>query len=153
MMQIGIHEATGSRESSESGDCAGVTCAAEVAQALSLLGARWAAPVLVAMRSAKGPTRFRELQRRVGGISQKELAKQLASFVRHGMADRRGPLPSDRGVEYALTDMGIALLRGLDGLGRHLKAPIETSARERPTPRSATWVDVLDRRLASRDLR
>jgi DNA-binding HxlR family transcriptional regulator len=108
--------------------CEGRSCEQEVARAISLVAGRWAVPVLEALVFAGAPVRFRELQRRVGGISQKELSRQLAAFVHHGIAHRRADALHPTRVDYSLTPRGHALLGQMDQLGRWLLDP----ARERP---------------------
>ena len=103
----------------ESPYCAGSSCEAEIARALSLVATRWAIPVLEALVFADEPLRFRELQRCVvGGISQKELTRQLTSFVHHGIALRHEVQGPGARVDYVLTERGSALLEQMDALGQ-----------------------------------
>ncbi|HJV61044.1 MAG TPA: helix-turn-helix domain-containing protein [Albitalea sp.] len=102
--------------------CAGSSCEVDIARAVTLVAGRWAVPVLEALVFANGPLRFRELQRRVAGISQKELTRQLTSFVHHGVALRHAIEGPGARVQYELTPHGRGLLAQMDALGRWLRA-------------------------------
>jgi DNA-binding HxlR family transcriptional regulator len=101
--------------------CEGLSCEPEITRALALVAGRWAVPVLEAMVFADGPVRFRELQRRIGAISQKELSRQLTSFVHHAVVNRRAIQGPGARVDYVLTPRGRALLGQMDALGRWVR--------------------------------
>ncbi|RZJ07771.1 MAG: transcriptional regulator [Rubrivivax sp.] len=124
--------------------CGGQSCANEVSRAVRLLSGRWSVPVLEALCMAPGSvSRFRELQRRIPGISQKELTRQLSMLVNVGVARRESDLNNTRRVHYQLTPRGHALLKHMDELGQWIKAsntPI--SVRSEPPalhPLQAAW--------------
>lgn len=98
--------------------CGGRSCAPEVAHALALVTDKWAVPVLEALVLHAGDSRFRELQRRVGVITQKELSRQLTRLVHHGVVGRDSDPLHPRHVRYRLTPHGQALLAQLDLLGQ-----------------------------------
>jgi DNA-binding HxlR family transcriptional regulator len=101
--------------------CAGESCEFEVARTIALIAGRWAVPIMEALYFAGEPVRFRALQRLVGSITQKELARQLTLFVHHGVLRRREQEGSRTAVDYALTPRGLALLKQMDALGRWAK--------------------------------
>ncbi len=98
--------------------CNGVSCEQMIAQTLALISGRWAVAVLEALHFAGGPVRFRELQRRVGGITQKELSRQLTRFVHHRVVHRRADALHATRVDYELSARGRDLLAQLDALGQ-----------------------------------
>lgn len=98
--------------------CEGRSCEQEITRAIALVSGRWAVPVLEALVFAPGPLRFRQLQRQVAGLSQKELSRQLTRFVHHGIVQRRAELQNPARVDYALTGRGRELLQRLDHIGR-----------------------------------
>ncbi|MFE6307695.1 winged helix-turn-helix transcriptional regulator [Nocardiopsis changdeensis] len=65
---------------------------------------KWGVLVLVALR--EGPLRWSELLRRIGGVSEKMLARTLRSFEAEGLVlrDARPVVPPH--VEYSLTEAG-----------------------------------------------
>lgn len=65
---------------------------------------KWGVLVLVALR--RGPLRWSELLRSIGGVSEKMLARTLRSFEAEGLVlrDARPVVPPH--VEYSLTDAG-----------------------------------------------
>jgi DNA-binding HxlR family transcriptional regulator len=131
--------------------CAGASCAQEVARAVSVLAGRWAVPVLEALYFAPGTaSRFRELQRRVSGISQKELSRQLTAFVNAGVAQRNQGQAGPRQVAYSVTPRGRQLLAHMDALGQWARAavgpatlaPLAAADAVRPPPR-VSWLSPL----------
>jgi len=113
--------------------CGGASCAQEVGRALQALSGRWAFAVLEAIYLAGGRGRFRELQRRIGGISQKELARHLSSLGEHGLV-RRVAAEDGRAVHHELTAEGLDLLARVQALGEWSR---EREQREREF---APWV-------------
>ncbi|MEU5874081.1 helix-turn-helix domain-containing protein [Glycomyces sp. NPDC047369] len=74
---------------------------------LDRIGDKWS--VLVIVELAKGPKRFRELQRAVPGISQRMLAFTLRRLGRDGLVDRTVFPTNPPQVEYRLTAIGASL--------------------------------------------
>jgi DNA-binding HxlR family transcriptional regulator len=148
-MPIGIHKTTSTEaDARPAGDyCNGASCATEVTRALGLVTGRWAVPVLEAMYFARGPVRFREIQRRIGAISQKELTRQLSKLAHHGVAVRRSLPGASQRVEYELSAHGISLMRQLDALGKWVQAADHSAHASRasggPAKRAASWLDAL----------
>jgi DNA-binding HxlR family transcriptional regulator len=81
---------------------------------LDLIANKWTAIVVFAL--ARGTFRFGELQREVGGISQKVLTSTLRDLERDGLVKRRVyPVVPPR-VEYSLTPLGETLTEPLTAL-------------------------------------
>lgn len=76
-------------------------------QTLDLIDDKWVIAVMyVLSRSTK---RYGELQREIGGISQRMLTRTLRNLERNGLVSRKVyPVVPPR-VEYSLTDLGEAL--------------------------------------------
>src|SRR5947199_3256779 len=62
--------------------------------------------------------RYAELQRAIGGISQKMLTQTLRSLERDGLVQRRVHPVVPPKVEYSLTKLGRTLIEPLQGLFR-----------------------------------
>ncbi|MDT0328460.1 winged helix-turn-helix transcriptional regulator [Nocardiopsis lambiniae] len=71
---------------------------------LGEITSKWGVLVLIAL--ADGPLRWSGLLRRIGGVSEKMLARTLRSFEAEGLVlrDARPVVPPH--VEYSLTDAG-----------------------------------------------
>lgn len=87
----------------------------EVAQTLSLVGDKWA--VLVIMLLSKGPRRFNELRRVIGGISQRMLTLTLRDLEREGLVTRTQFPTIPPRVDYELTELGRSLQEPVMALG------------------------------------
>jgi DNA-binding HxlR family transcriptional regulator len=92
-----------------SGDCRAVS------DVLSRIGDKWT--VLVVNLMGKGPKRFNEMKREVGGISQRMLTLTLRGLERDGLVTRSVYPTVPPRVEYALTDLGRSLLAPVRELG------------------------------------
>jgi DNA-binding HxlR family transcriptional regulator len=85
-------------------------------QALSTIADKWVAIVVYALSS--GTKRFGELQRTIGGVSQKMLTQTLRNLERDGLVERTVfPVVPPR-VEYRLTPLGNTLCEPLGALCR-----------------------------------
>jgi DNA-binding HxlR family transcriptional regulator len=76
-------------------------------QVLDRIGDKWTALVIGLLES--GPHRFSELQRSIGGISQKMLTQTLRNLERDGLVTRTLYPEVPPRVEYALTPLGHTL--------------------------------------------
>ncbi|MBV8234046.1 MAG: helix-turn-helix transcriptional regulator [Planctomycetaceae bacterium] len=85
-------------------------------RAMELVAHKWTIHILFALHEAGGPVRFRELQRRVAPITQKELTKRLRDLERSGLVGRRVYAEVPPRVEYRLTELGSTLIPALTGL-------------------------------------
>jgi len=85
-----------------------------VREVLDRIGDRWS--VLVVVELAKGPRRFRELERAVSGISQRMLTLTTRHLCRDGLATRTVYPTSPPQVEYALTATGRSLATAIGAL-------------------------------------
>ena len=82
---------------------------------LSRVGDKWT--VFVVGLLSKGPVRFNELRRTIGGISQRMLTLTLRGLERDGLVTRTVfPIIPPR-VDYALTALGRDLLEPVSALG------------------------------------
>lgn len=76
-------------------------------QVLDLIANRWTALVIGLLEDE--PKRFSQLQRQIGGISQKMLAQTLRDLARNGLVTRTVYAEVPPRVEYALTPLGKTL--------------------------------------------
>ncbi len=74
---------------------------------------RWPSLVLVSL--LERPSRFAATARAVGGISDRMLARTLATLVADGLVSRH-ELGSSQHVEYELTAAGVRVARALRGV-------------------------------------
>ena len=79
------------------------------------MGDKWA--VLVIMFLSKGPRRFNELKRVIGGISQRMLTLTLRELEREGLVTRTLFPTIPPRVDYELTDLGRSLQEPVMALG------------------------------------
>src|SRR5438093_13639908 len=94
---------------------AGDSCRA-VASVLARVGDKWS--VFVIMTLIGGPQRFNELKRTIGGISQRMLTLTLRGLERDGLVTRTVFPTIPPRVDYELTDLGRALSKPVEALGR-----------------------------------
>jgi DNA-binding HxlR family transcriptional regulator len=85
-------------------------------QAMELVAHKWTIHIVFALHEAGAPARFRELQRRVAPITQKELTKRLRALEQSGLVSRRVYAEVPPRVEYRLTELGLTLIPALTGL-------------------------------------
>ena len=81
-----------------------------------LIAHKWTVTIIHHLYKARGPVRFRQLQRLVDPITQKELTKRLRQLERSGLVDREVFAEVPPRVEYRLTDLGATLISALAGL-------------------------------------
>jgi DNA-binding HxlR family transcriptional regulator len=90
--------------------------ACESRQVLDLVADKWSAIIVCIL--ARRRLRYSELQRSVGGISQKMLTQTLRRLERDGLIQRFvHPVVPPR-VEYALSELGETLVEPLQALCR-----------------------------------
>jgi len=94
----------------ETSDCRGV------ASILARVGDKWS--VFVITMLGNGPRRFNEIKRMVGGISQRMLTLTLRGLERDGLVTRTVFPTIPPRVDYELTDLGRALCKPVEALGR-----------------------------------
>jgi DNA-binding HxlR family transcriptional regulator len=85
------------------------TCGLDVA--LAVVGGKW--KPLILFHLAKGPRRFGELRRLVGGISEKVLIQQLKELESDAILDRADYREIPPRVEYSITEFGRSLADAL----------------------------------------
>src|SRR5438067_10620882 len=83
---------------------------------LDRIADKWTALVIQIL--ASGTMRYAELQRAIGGISQKMLTQTLRSLEREGLVQRRVYPVVQPKVEYSLTKLGRTLIEPLHALCR-----------------------------------
>ena len=80
-------------------------CPVEVT--LQLTGTKW--KVLIIRELLESTKRFSELQRSIGGVSQKVLTANLRTMEECGLVNRKVYAEVPPRVEYSLTDLGRSL--------------------------------------------
>lgn len=97
---------------------------------------KWGMLVMLAL--AVRSSRYAELRRRVGGVSERMLALTLRTLEEDGFVSRRdyGEVPPR--VEYSLTPLGRGLAQQLEALGRWIatNTPRVLAAREKHRQRN-----------------
>jgi len=83
---------------------------------LDLVADKWAVIVIYVL--ARGTRRFGELQRAVGGVSQKMLTQTLRGLERDGLVERKVYPQVPPRVEYSLSPLGETLVEPLSALCR-----------------------------------
>jgi DNA-binding HxlR family transcriptional regulator len=81
-------------------------------QLLDRLGDKWTALAITVL--GRGPRRFGELRRELGGVSQKVLTELVRSLERDGFFSRHVLARAPLQVEYRLTPLGLSLAELLD---------------------------------------
>lgn len=100
-----------------------------VAQALDLVGERWA--LLVVRELLPGPKRFTDLRAQLHGVSPNVLSQRLEELEAATVIERRYLPPPAASHVYALSPRGRELepiVRGLARFGRHCPPPADASA-------------------------
>lgn len=93
----------------------GVLPACPVEVALMVIGSKWKVLIVRDLLSS-GTMRFKELQRSIGGVSQKMLTSSLRSLEACGLVRRQVFAEVPPRVEYSLTDLGLTLKPVLEAL-------------------------------------
>jgi DNA-binding HxlR family transcriptional regulator len=87
-----------------------------VGEILGQIGGKWT--VLIINRLGRGPMRFSEIKRQIGGISQKVLTETLRELEMDGFVTRTVTPSIPPRVDYELTELGQDLRGPLDVLGK-----------------------------------
>ncbi|MGN0096938.1 MAG: winged helix-turn-helix transcriptional regulator [Corynebacterium sp.] len=85
-------------------------CGESVRRTLDVIGGKWS--MLILWELLQEECRYAELQRRVGGISQKVLSSELKSLVAAGLVEREVKATVPPQVTYRITERG----RSLEGV-------------------------------------
>lgn len=84
---------------------------------LQLIAHKWSVRILQILLHAENNTiRFGQLQKKLSGISQRELTKHLREFEKAGIVERTVYPEVPPRVEYRLTETGHSLLKPIDEL-------------------------------------
>ena len=86
-----------------------------ISDVLARVGDKWS--VLAVTRLGERPLRFNELRRSIGGISQRMLTLTLRGLERDGLITRTVFPTIPPRVDYALTPLGLDLLKPVSALG------------------------------------
>lgn len=109
---------------------------------------KWTLVVVLHLRHET--MRFSELQRDIGGISQKALTQTLRALERDGFVSRTSYATIPPRVDYALTDLGHEALKAFEAFeafaARHWQSVLE--ARALFDARDAGAVDILSASIA-----
>ncbi len=92
-------------------------------QVLELIANKWTALVIHAL--GRGTRRYSELQRQIGGVSQKMLTQTLRRLERDGLVERKVyPVVPPR-VEYSLSPLGQTLIKPLRAICKWSEAHLD----------------------------
>lgn len=91
-------------------------------EVLDRIGDKWTALIIGVLE--EGTMRFSDIQRRIGGISQKMLTQTLRSLERDGLITRTVYPEVPPRVEYALTPLGATLTQALAAIRHWAEANI-----------------------------
>lgn len=80
----------------------------QVEDAMGLIGSRWRPAIMFAL-IVEGTQRFSQLRRRIPGVSQRMLTKQLRGLERAGLVKREFFESVPPRVEYSATPLGRTL--------------------------------------------
>ncbi|GAB4529029.1 MAG: helix-turn-helix domain-containing protein [Anaerolineae bacterium] len=92
-------------------------------QVLDRISDKWTALIIGVLE--EGTMRFSDIQRRIGGISQKMLTQTLRQLERDGLVTRTVYAEVPPRVEYTLTPLGASLTEALATLRYWAEANIE----------------------------
>lgn len=90
--------------------------AAATSETLRVLEGKWKIVIIVQLFAAKVPLRFSELEKRIEGVNQKMLIQQLKELEKDGIVTRTVYPQVPPKVEYALSEMGVALGPSIEAL-------------------------------------
>jgi DNA-binding HxlR family transcriptional regulator len=86
---------------------------------LGLIANKWSVRILSSLLQAESRTmRFSQLQKSLGGITQRELTKHLREFEKAGIVKRTVYPQIPPRVEYTVTDLGNSLWEPIDALSQ-----------------------------------
>ena len=104
---------------------------------LERIADKWTSLVIYAL--AEKTLRYGELQRRIGGVSQKMLTQTLRSLEQDGLVARKIYPVVPPMVEYSLTPLGKTLIEPLTAIRqwaeRHLSKLLQNREASAPSPR------------------
>jgi DNA-binding HxlR family transcriptional regulator len=113
-----------------------------IRKALDLVADKWTALIIMAL--AQDTKRYSELQRKIGGISQKMLTQTLRQLETSGLIHRKVYPVVPPMVEYSLTPLGVTLVEPLKALcfwaAEHfheVEVAKEQASREKTSPDEA----------------
>jgi DNA-binding HxlR family transcriptional regulator len=96
---------------------------------LGMVGDKWT--VLIVVLLGRGPKRFNEIKRMVGGISQRMLAFTLRGLERDGLVKRTVFPTTPPRVDYELTTRGSSLWEAVEPLSLWARAHVSEILKSR----------------------
>ncbi|HEX3350417.1 MAG TPA: helix-turn-helix domain-containing protein [Acetobacteraceae bacterium] len=96
---------------------------------LGMVGDKWT--VLIVVLLGRGPKRFNEMKRMVGGISQRMLAFTLRGLERDGLVKRTVFPTTPPRVDYELTTRGSSLWEAVEPLSLWARAHVSEILKSR----------------------
>jgi len=85
------------------------TDACPLQHAMEMIGGKWKLPILCSL-AVDGSTRYNDLKRKLGGISNTMLAKSLKELEEEGLVTRTEYMEVPIRVEYATTEKSRTLI-------------------------------------------
>ena len=99
--------------------------------AMEIIGQKWKLPILWYIADAKNTTlRYRELERKVVGITATMLTKCLRELEQDGLISRTQYNTIPPTVEYSLTERGKTLIPALDSVYQWADQQMKTRAKQ-----------------------
>lgn len=96
--------------------------------AMDIIGQKWKLPILWYIADAENQTlRYRELERKVVGITATMLTKCLRELEADGLINRKQYSTIPPTVEYSLTDRGKTLIPALDSIYQWAEGQMKTA--------------------------
>lgn len=83
---------------------------------MDIIGQKWKLPIMWYIGNEGGKLRYRELQKKVVGITATMLTKCLRELEKDGLLKRKQFNTIPPVVEYSITEKGISLVKILDPL-------------------------------------
>jgi DNA-binding HxlR family transcriptional regulator len=93
-----------------------------VSETLARIGDKWTVLVVELLCAERGPMRFNEIRRTIGGISQRMLTLTLRSLERDGLVTRTVHPTIPPRVDYQLTELGRTLRKPLVAVAEWARA-------------------------------
>ena len=101
--------------------------------AMQIIGQKWKLPILWYISDAENQTiRYRELERKVVGITATMLTKCLRELEADGLVNRKQYSTIPPTVEYSLTERGKTLIPALESVYNWAESQMQTRGSDTP---------------------